>query len=274
MARALVLAAGLFLVGYLVADEVYHSASPEFRRRADETISLVRSLEWTTFIPLPVTLLIAFLMREGPLISIYMILVGGAITYYLGSRALRRAHVQLDEEIATLVESFRNTYRIRPAIFAALADARTKVREPLRSYVTTAVETFYVTSSQPRAFSELRARSDNPYLNQFVYILERVESARRTAVLDALQDLLDRLKRREELRRQTDIDLTVITAQTRLILVISILIILAITLIRGLRIAYTDTLFGQVVFITVVTIAAYTAYRIDRRVMELKERVL
>lgn len=274
MARALVLTAGLFLVGYLIADEIYHSASPEFRRRADETVSLVRRLKWTTFIPLPVTLLIAFMMRDGPLISIHMTLVGGAITYYLASRAARQSHVQIDEEIATLVESFRNTYRIRPALFAALADARTKVREPLRSYVKAAVETFYVTSSQPRAFSELRARSDNPYLNQFVYILERIESARRAAVLDALRDLLDRLARREELRRQTDIDLTVITAQTRLILVISILIILAIAFIGGLRSAYTDTLFGQVVFISVVTIAIYTAYRIDHRVMELKERVL
>jgi hypothetical protein len=203
-----------------------------------------------------------------------MIALGGAITYYVARRALRQAEAQFEEEIAKLVESFRSVYRIKPAIFSALAEARTKVKEPLRSYVTAAVETFYATASQPRAFSELRERSDNPYLNQFIYILERVEAARREAVLNALQDLIERLRRSEELRRQTEIDLTVITGQTRIILVISILIIIAIALIPPLRRAYTDSRGGQLVFVFVVSVAVYTAYRIDRRVMELKERVL
>jgi Flp pilus assembly protein TadB len=274
MAGALVLGAGLLLVGYLLFDEVYHAASPEFRRRVDNTVSLVRRLSWTTFIPLPLTFFIAFLMRDGILIFVYMVALGIALTYYLAERALRQEEVRLDEEIAKLVESFRNVYRIRPAIFSALAEARTKVRDPLRSYVTTAVETFYVTSSQARAFSELRERSDNPYLNQFIYILERIEAARQEAIINALQNLIDRLRRREELRRQTEIDLTVITAQTRIILIISILIIVAIAVIAPLRRVYTDSAMGQFVFVFVVSIAAYTAYRIDRRVMDLKERVL
>jgi hypothetical protein len=144
----------------------------------------------------------------------------------------------------------------------------------LKAYVTAAVETFHVTSSQRRAFAELRRRSDNPYLNQFVYILERIEVARREAVLETLGDLIERLRRRQELRRQTDIDLTVITMQTRIILFISLGIILVIALVPGLREVYTGSLGGQVAFVAVVTVGAYTAYRIDRRVMALKERVL
>ncbi len=274
MARALVLIAGVCLAGYLVMDEVYHAASPEFRRRFDNTVALVGRLKWTTFLPLPGAFFIAYLMREGALISVYMIAVGGAITYYLASRALRYEQTELDREIETLVESFRNVYRIRPAIFSALAEARTKVHEPLKSHVTAAVETFYVTSSQSRAFSELRERSDNPYLNQFIYILERIDAARQGAIINALQDLIDRLRRREELRRQTEIDLTVITGQTRIILIISVLLVIGIALIGQLRRAYTDSLTGQLIFVVVVSIAIYTAYRIDRRVMELKERVL
>ena len=274
MARALVLIAGLLLLAYLVWDEIYHAASPDFRRRTDRTIALVRRLQPVTFVSLPVTMGLAFLMQEGPLISFYMLVLGVAITYYLATRSLRQEEVKLDEEIEALVESFRNIYRIRPATFSALEEARTKVGEPLRSYMTTAVETFYVTSSQARAFAELRRRSDNPYLNQFVYVLERIDQARQEAILDALQDLIERLRRREELRRQTEIDLTVITAQTRIMLIISILMIIGISLIPSFRRAYTDSLAGQLIFVGVVSIAAYTAYRIDRRVMELKERVL
>jgi len=274
MARALVLIAGLLILGYLVWDEIYHAASPEFRRQVDRTIALVRRLRLVTFVSLPVTLLLAYLMREGPLVSLYLVGLGGVITYYLATRSLRQEDVELDQEIAALVESFRNIYRIRPATFSALEEARTKVGEPLRSYVTAAVETFYVTSSQARAFAELRRRSDNPYLNQFIYVLERMDQARQEAILNALQDLIDRLQRSEELRRQTEIDLTVITGQTQILLGISIFLIIGIALIRQLRIAYTGSVFGQLVFVVIVSVAAYTAYRIDRRVVELKERVL
>jgi hypothetical protein len=213
-------------------------------------------------------------MRRGPLISLYVFGVGVATAYYLARRSQRAEKIDVDQEIKTLVEGFRSIYRIKPAIFTALEQARDKVEEPLKRYVTAAVETFYVTSSQRRAFAELRKRSDNPYLNQFVYILERIEVARREAVLNALGDLVERLRRSEELRRQTDIDLTVITMQTRIILFISLGIIFVIALIPGLREVYTGSLGGQVAFIAVVTIGAYTAYRIDRRVMALKERVL
>lgn len=274
MAGPLILGAGLVLVGYLLWDEFFYAASPEFRQGVNETISLAGRLGWRTYLPLPVAVFIAVLMLEGPIISVYLILLGIAATVYLARRSLREAAVRLDEEIATLVESFRNVFRIRPAVFSSLAEARKKVRRPLRTYVTAAVETFYVTSSQERAFSELRERSDNPYLNQFIYILERIQVARREAILDALQDLVDRLQRREELRRQTEIDLTVITAQTQIILIISVLIIIVVALIRPLRVAYTGSIVGQLIFIGGVSVAAYTAYRIDRRVMELKERVL
>jgi hypothetical protein len=221
-----------------------------------------------------VALVLAILMRRGPLIFVYVLLVGVATTYYLARRSREREKIDMDQEIKRLVESFRSIYRIKPAIFSALEEAREKVAEPLRGHVTAAVETFHVTSSARRAFATLRRRSDNPYLNQLVYVLERVDAARQEAVLDALGDLIERLRRRQELRRQTEIDLTVITMQTRIILFISLAIIFLIALIPGLREVYTDSLWGQLLFAGVATIGVYTAYRIDRRVMALKERVL
>lgn len=274
MAGALILGAGAILLGYLLFDEFFYAASPEARQRTTEAVSQLGRLDWKAYIPVPVAVLLAVLMHEGPLISVYAVVLGLAVAYYLARRSRQEAQIDVDEEIKTLVENFRSIYRIKPAIFAALEEARQKVGEPIRAYVTAAVETFYVTSSQRRAFSELRRRTDNPYLNQFVYVLERVDVARREAVLDALGDLIRRLRHRQELRRQTDIDLTAITIQTRIILFISLGIVFVIALVPGLRRVYTGSLRGQVGFVFVTSIGAYTAYRIDRRVMALKERVL
>jgi Flp pilus assembly protein TadB len=264
----------VILLGYVLFDELFYAARPETRRQADELFEEVRHLPWTAYIPIPVAVVLAVLMRHGPLISVYVLAVGGATTFYLARRSREKERIDIDEEIKKLVEAFRSVYRIKPAIFSALEEARQKVSDPLGGHVTAAVETFHVTSSQRRAFAALRRRSDNPYVNQFVYVLERIEAARQEAVLGALGDLIERLRRRQELRRQTEIDLTVITMQTRIILFISLGMIFAIALIPGLRAVYTGSLGGQLMFVGVSAIGVYTAYRIDRRAMALKERVL
>ncbi len=282
MANALIIVAGVGLLGYVLLDEFVFAARPQLRQRTRQQLSQLGHLPLTAYIPIPIALVLAYLMRDSLLIGFFLAVVGFASSYYLAQRAREIRSTRIDREIITLVESFRSLYRIRPAIFSALEEARKKVKEPLKSHVTAAVQTFYVTSSQEKAFSQLRRRTDNPYLNQFVYILERSDDARREAVLNALQDLLDRLRRREDLRRQTETDLTMVTLQTRLILGISVIVIFAIALIEPLRTIYTGPLLErqeaplgrQILFCVVVTIAVYTAYQIDRRIMSLKERVL
>jgi len=274
MERALIIGAGLTILGYLLLDELLHAARPALRRWGIRWLPQFGRLDWKVYAPLPFAFLMAILMRDGPLISIYVAVVGVLTSLYLIGRSRGEERAKIDVEVAKLAEAFRSIYKIRPSIFSALEEARLKVAQPLRTHVTAAVETFYITSSPKRAFAELRERVDNPYLNQFLYILERSETARREAVLEALDDLIARLRRHEELRRATETNLTVITGQTQIILIISVLMIFAIALIDPLRTVYTGSLGGQLLFIGVATIGVYTAYRIDRKVISLKERVL
>jgi len=136
------------------------------------------------------------------------------------------------------------------------------------------VESFYITASQKRAFTELRQRVPNSYLNQFVYILERSETARREVVQKALERLIARLRRREQLRVETETDLTMITGQTQLILVLGVGMLLVMALIPSLREVYTRSRSGQILFIVLATIGVLTTYYIDRRTTSLKEKVL
>lgn len=274
MASALIIGAGLIVLGYLAFDELIRVARPALYRRGVRLWPQLGQLGWKVFVPLPITLILAFLMREARLISIYIIVVGVLANLYLirRSRGERRSH--LEAEITELVEAFRTIYRIRPSIFSALEEARGKVAEPLRGYVTAAVETFYVTSAPKRAFAELRQRLDNPYLNQFLYILERSETARREAVFEALNDLIKRLHRHEELRREIETNMTVVTGQTQFMLIIGIVILFIIALIPGLRAAYTGSMGAQLLFMIVASVGALTSYYIDQKVLALKERVL
>ena len=274
MASALIIGGALIIFGYLAFDEFIHVARPALRRRGVRLWPKFGQLGWKVCVPLPIALTLAFLMQEARLISIYVIVMGVLANLYLIRRSRGESRAYLEAEFTELVEAFRTIYRIRPSIFSALEEARGKVAEPLRGYVTAAVETFYVTSSPKRAFAELKQRLDNPYLNQFLYILERSETARREAVLEALNDLIKRLHRHEELRREIETNLTVVTGQTQLILIIGIVILFVVALIHGLRAAYTGSMGGQLLFIIVATVGAFTSYYIDQKVIALKERIL
>jgi len=275
MAGSLILGAGLILLGYVVTEGLFYRLRPYLRRRGLRYLPETRELNWRDYVSLPVTFTLAYLMREGRLISIYLIVLGVLITlYYVFWRTKTRTAMALDSEILKLVEEFQSEYKLTPPIFLALSQARLKVAEPLRGHVTATVESFYITASQKRAFTELRQRVPNSYLNQFVYILERSETARREVVQKALERLIARLRRREQLRVETETDLTMITGQTQLILVLGVGMLLVMALIPSLREVYTRSRSGQILFIVLATIGVLTTYYIDRRTTSLKEKVL
>jgi Flp pilus assembly protein TadB len=275
MAGSLILGAGLILLGYVVADELFYRLRPVLRRWEPRGLPEARELNWRAYAPLPVAFALAYLMREGPLISVYLIVLGILSTlYYVFWRTRAEAETALNAEILKLFEEFQGQYRLTPSIFSALSQARLKVAEPLRGHVTAAVESFYVTASQKRAFMELRRRVPNSYLNQFVYILERSETARREIVQKALERLIERLRNREDLRVETETELMVITGQTQIILILGIGLLFVVAWSSTLREIYTRSQSGQILFIILSTIGVLTTYYIDRRITSLKGRVL
>jgi len=275
MAGSLILGAGLILLGYVVTDELLYRLRPHLRRWGLRGLPEARRMNWRDYVPLLITLVLAYLMREGHLICIYLIILGVLTTlYYAFWRKRARTEMAVDAEVLKLVEEFHSQYKFTPPVFSTLSQARLKVAEPLRGHVKAAVESYYTTASQKRAFTELRHRVPNSYLNQFVYILERSETARREVVQKALGRLVARLRRREQLRVETETDLTMITGQTQLILILGIGMLFVVALIPSLREVYTQSQNNQILFIVLATIGVLTTYYIDRRTTSLKERVL
>jgi len=275
----IILAMALFIIGYLAIDELTLSR-PGLR----QNISALLSTNWRYYIPALLGLLLAALMaipERGEssftlpiLLCVYIPAVGILISVYLVRRSRWLTRGQLDRQVGQLVASFRSIYQLKPTIFSALDEAKSKVDEPLRSYVTAAVQAFYITARQDKALEELRRRANNPYINQFIYILRMSELGRKETVLQALDDLGERLRRAEDLRRESEVSLTVITSQTRVIQAISLFIVFVIALIPLLRSAYTISWGRQLLFIVIASIGVLTSFYIEQQVTSLKERIL
>ncbi len=267
----LAIVAGLLIVIYVVVEEVAYRTRGRRRRVQTELHPILRQ-DWRTYVPFLLGIALALLFRS-PLISVYVLVIGALATLYFFNRSKVNERAQMDRQVSQLILAFRSIYKIRPAVFSALEEAHKKVDEPLAGHVALAVQTFYVTAAPDRAYAELRGRVDNPYLNQFLYILERSETARREAVMESLDRLMERCQRHAQLRDKSEVELTAITGQTRFIQIISLIIIFFIAA-TSLREAYTESLGAQVLFVGLATVAVATSWYIDRRTVALKERIL
>jgi hypothetical protein len=291
----IILGGGVALIAYLVYDWMQYRMRRRLRREGPEQGLASRvSYDWKVYAMLALTVILALLFARGVprvvgesvpgiedtvvvrrclLIAAYILVIGVW-------QALRQARKQkisermvVNNEVTELVNAFRSVFRIRPTVFSALEEANRKIEPPVGTAVAHAVTTFYVTSLPQRAFSELRQRVQNPYMDQFVYILERGEDARHEDIMEALSDLINRLRRAREIRDQSEVNMTVITGQTRVIQVIAIALVIVVASVPGLRDAY-ETAVGQILFIIIASVGVLTSTFIDRRATALKERVL
>lgn len=275
MAQALTIGASLLILGYLLVDELFFRARPTLQKHGLTRLPRFSRLDWKTYIPLPIALFFAWrFWTLPPIISIYVLIIGALTMLYQANKAGLSERILLDEQVTDLVRAFHSIHQLKPSVFSALEDAAQKIDDPLRFHVMRAVQTFFVTGQPQRAFDELHTRVENPYLDQFLYILDRAETSRREEVLKTLNRLITRLERVEELRSETEVNLAVISGQTLFIQIVSLLIIAVIALVPPLRKAYVNSVTAQLIFVVLATIGVLTSWVIDRKTAELKERVL
>lgn len=89
----------------------------------------------------------------------------------------------------------------------------------------------------------------------------------------ALGDLQLRLRRAREMRDQSEVNMTVISGQTRIIQLIAVALVTVVGLVGALRFAYESPA-GQMLFIIIASVGVLTSWYIDRKAQALKERVL
>ena len=294
----IMLVGGGGLLGYLIFDTLQYRRRKRARREESESgVEAHVSYDWRVYLVIGITVLLTFLYgraiqratneadaellgveliyepRRSLLVALYLLVVG----LYWAWRQARKEGMSrkglISGQVADLVTQFKSVFRIRPTVFNALEEANRKVEPPVGNAVAHAVTTFYVTSLPARAFGELRERVDDPYMDQFIYILQRGEDAKHEDIMSALEGLQKRIRSARELRDQSEVNMTVITGQTRIIQAIAVILIIVVGALPTFREAY-EGVFGQLLFMFIATIGVSTSFYIDRKSAALKDKVL
>jgi hypothetical protein len=293
-AMIMILGGGAMLL-YLGYDWMQYRFRMRMRRELKEEGAKSRvSYDWRVYVMLIFTIVLALLYaiprtHEEPSqvqgqppdlvtdnaipIAIYILVVGIAWTLRQARKEKVSERRLINDQVAELVPNFRAVFRFRPTVFSALEEANRKIPPPVGSAVAHAVTTFYVTAVPRRALDELRGRIQNAYMEQFIYILERGEDAKHEDIIGALDGMLMRLRRARDIRDHSEVNMTVINGQTRIMQFIAITTVTIVGIVPTFRLAY-ETIPGQLVFFFFATLGVSTSWYIDKRASELKERVL
>jgi len=286
----IMLVGGGVLVAYLVYDWLQYRMRLRLRREEPQTATKRRvSYDWKIWAMIVFSVLIAALYARpitrqaneladpvtghAYLVAFYVLIVGIWWAIRQAGKQKISERMLINDQVSEVVVAFRSVFRVRPTVFSALEEANRKIPPPVGTAVSHAVTTFYVTSLPRRALDELRARIANPYLEQFIYILERGEDAKHEDILSALDGLITRLRRARDIRDQSEVNMTVISGQTRIIQLIAVATVLIVAMIPAFRIAY-ENIPGQLLFYIIATVGVGTSWYIDRKSSQLKERVL
>lgn len=288
----LMLLAGGLGLAYLIYDWMQYRMRRRRTREAQESgLAAKVSYDWKVYMMIALAALLAFLYgRNIPrqvgaavdnvwidthayLVAVYVLFVGVWWALRQARKEARSQRALVGEQVVELVAAFKSVFRIRPTVFSALEEANKKIPAPTGAAVAHAVTTFYVTSLPRRALDELRERIQDPYMEQFIYILERGEDSRHEDIMTALEGLLHRVKRAKEVRDKSEVSMTVINGQTRIIQLISLAIVIVVGAFPLLRQAY-EGIAGQLVFVFFASLGVSTSWYIDSQAAKLKEKVL
>jgi hypothetical protein len=298
---------GIILIGvvcvlaYLIYDRMKYRMRARRRREGTESgLSRRFSMDPKVYIMIGLTVFIAFLyfrpidrpdtaagtvlVEEGTapaavptgqclLVAAFILVVGVWWAIRQSRKEKMSQKLVIGGQVNELVNAFKSVFRIRPTVFSALEEANRKIPPPVGTAVAHAVTTFYVTSLPTRAFGELRTRIQDPYMDQFVYILERGEDAKHDDIMSALNDLLTRLRAAREMRDKSEVNMTVISGQTKIIQFIAVALVMVVGFVPMLRLAY-ESLPTQLLFIGIAGVGVLTSWYIDRKSQALKEKVL
>jgi len=212
-------------------------------------------------------------LADAPLVAAYLAGAGLVMARYLSRAQARGAQALLTAQVGDLVSAYRSVYLVNPALFPALEEAARNLDEPLKNMLQRAIQANQMRIPPERIFADLR-RVGNPYLNQFLFILERAPESDAAAVSAALAELEARLRQRAHLQGRAKVALAMLSGTVRFLQganLAAILIALWLPLFWNF---YASSLQRQGIFLAAVTAVLVGSVYFDQELAKLQERVL
>ena len=228
-------------------------------------------IPWKEAAPMAAGVLLALKVSEAPLISLYFLLAGGILTWYIFARARKPSYGEQVDELAERLESI---WTVKPQPFSALGETVEGLDEPLKGLILRALNAYRIGIPSERIWAQLREEGRDPYLTQLVDILAWAEAAGMKEVEEALSDLVKRLVARRDLNRRAKVSLALTAGTVKFLQAANLAAIVSVALTPYLRSFYSEGLPRQLMFFLIALIPLGGALYMQNEMERIREKVL
>jgi len=225
------------------------------------------------YLPLMVSLPLALLMKNAPLMALYIVGLGVYFSRRQGASVIRQG---VSEEMYRVMERFTSAYKLGGSTFQILDSTVSRIAPGvLQSGFRRAIDAYYVGGRTPQqVLNELAEEIDDYYLRQFVFVLTTGISATREVTLQALSNLLERMRRQRALQAETRTTLALLHGECRFLGVACCVGAGITIIIPTFRTYYASGLFHQLLWcgVTLVPVVAWNYF--NAQVVRLKRQML
>lgn len=222
-----------------------------------------------------VGLAIKAVLTGGFLVAVFLVAVGMALYFYLGTRATSRAHEQVTDAVGELVAAYYSAHLVIPTVFGALAEAlKTQTNPILKAALERALAAFGTGKLTEEVLDQLEQEVHNPYLSQFTFILRHASESNQKEILNTLRDLTNRLEQRKRLKDRSKVALALVSGTVRFLQAANGAVMALAVLAPFWWDFYASSISRQSLLMIGGTIALLGSWYFENQLTQLRERVL
>ena len=226
---------------------------------------------WKEALPILGGGLLALKTSKAPLISLYFLLAGSVLTWYMFARARKPTYGKQVDELA---EKLGSIWTVKPQPFAALGEAVEGLDEPIRGFILRALDAYRIGVPSQRIWTQLREEGGDPYLTQLVDIMQWAEAAGMKEVEESLSDLVKRLVARRDLRRRAKVSLALTAGTVKFLQAANAAAVASVAFVPFLWNFYSVGLSRQLMFLLIAFIPLGGALYMQNEIERIREKVL
>ena len=284
-ASALAAGLGIFVVISTItnlAGWIYQRRRPmwlrqlETRQRRLQTLAPKQNnLGRLVILGITVGLAIKAVLTGGFLVAVFLLVVGMALYFYLGTRATSLAHEKVTDAVGELVAAYYSAHLIIPTVFGALSEAlKTQTNPILYAAVERALAAFGTGKLTEEVLDQLEHEIQNPYLSQFAFILRHASESNQKEILNTLRELGNRLDQRKRLKDRSKVALALVSGTVRFLQAANGAVMALAVLAPFWWDFYSSSISRQALLMIGGTIAILGSWYFENQLMQLRERVL
>ena len=222
-----------------------------------------------------VGLAIKAVLTGGFLVAVFLVAVGMALCFYLGTRETSLAHEQVTDAVGELVAAYYSAHLVIPTVFGALAEAlKTQTNPMLKAALERALAAFGTGKLTEDVLDQLEQEVRNPYLSQFTFILRHASESNQKEILNTLRDLASRLDQRKRLKDSSKVALALVSGTVRFLQAANGAVMALAVLAPFWWDFYASSISHESLLMIGGTIALLGSWYFENQLTQLRERVL